>query len=228
VRTFVYVDGFNLYYRALRGTPYKWLDLKLFAASLLDPANHIVAIRYYTARVSGRTDPDEPKRQNAYLRALLSLPEISIHYGNFLPKIINRPLVSPIEGMPKYVDVHSTEEKGSDVNLAAHLLCDGWKGAYDVAVVVTADTDLVEPIRLVTKELKKPVGLICLAGDASKRLKEVVSFVRRVVPSRLAAAQFPDVVIGNNGKEIHKPAEWKQDKRKITCSPPDPDPSPGE
>jgi hypothetical protein len=27
VRTIAYVDGFNLYYRALKGTPYKWLDL---------------------------------------------------------------------------------------------------------------------------------------------------------------------------------------------------------
>jgi site-specific recombinase XerD len=26
-RTIVYIDGFNLYYRALRGTPHKWLDI---------------------------------------------------------------------------------------------------------------------------------------------------------------------------------------------------------
>jgi len=182
---------------------------------MLDPVNKIAIIRYYTARVSGRNDRLEPKRQNAYLRAIATLPEVSIHYGNFLPKIINRPLVNPISGAPLYVDVHSTEEKGSDVNLASHLLWDGWRGAYDVAVVVTADTDLVEPIRIVTQELGKTVGLICPAGAAPKKLKEVIKFVRHVTPARLAAAQFPNTVIAGNGKEIHRPAEWGQPRGRL-------------
>ena len=42
MRTSVYVDGFNLYYRALRGTPYKWLDLKQLVSNLLAP-NHIIS-----------------------------------------------------------------------------------------------------------------------------------------------------------------------------------------
>jgi hypothetical protein len=31
----VYIDGFNLYYGALKRTPYKWLDLALLARTLL-------------------------------------------------------------------------------------------------------------------------------------------------------------------------------------------------
>jgi hypothetical protein len=30
-RTYVYVDGFNLYYRALRKTKFKWLNLEALA-----------------------------------------------------------------------------------------------------------------------------------------------------------------------------------------------------
>lgn len=116
MRTLPYVDGFNLYYRALRGTAYKWLNLKAFAEQLLDPTNRSEAIRCYTARVSGRSDPAEPKRQNAHLRALQTLPEVSIHYGNFLPKTIKRRIVTPCLQGPMYVDVHSKEEKGSDVH----------------------------------------------------------------------------------------------------------------
>jgi hypothetical protein len=47
-RTFVYVDGFNLYYRALAQKPYKWLSLYALATRLL-PNNQIVEIKYYTA-----------------------------------------------------------------------------------------------------------------------------------------------------------------------------------
>ena len=57
MRTAVYVDGFNLYYRAVKGTPYKWLDIKALAAGLLRPENEITCIRYFTADVSGKRDP---------------------------------------------------------------------------------------------------------------------------------------------------------------------------
>ena len=35
IRTNVYIDGFNLYYRALRRTPYRWLDVRRLAQLLL-------------------------------------------------------------------------------------------------------------------------------------------------------------------------------------------------
>ena len=58
-------------------------------------------------------------------------------------------------------EVHTMEEKGSDVNLAAHLLNDAWKGAFDVAAVISNDTDLVTPIQMVSVERQKPVFVIC-------------------------------------------------------------------
>jgi len=76
-RTFVYVDGFNLYYRALAQGPHKWLSLYALAVRML-PNNSIAEIKYYTARVSGNRDPDEPNRQAAYLRALRTTPGLSI------------------------------------------------------------------------------------------------------------------------------------------------------
>ena len=53
MRTFVYVDGFNLYYGALRGTPWKWLDLPALFAKVLQPRHDILKVKYFTARVSG-------------------------------------------------------------------------------------------------------------------------------------------------------------------------------
>jgi hypothetical protein len=64
MRTTLYVDGFNLYYRLLVARPaLKWLNIKTLAEKLLRPENVIVAAKYYTARISGRLDPDGPSRQ---------------------------------------------------------------------------------------------------------------------------------------------------------------------
>src|SRR5215467_15178103 len=76
----VYVDGFNLYYGCLRHTSHKWLDLDVLCRRLL-PAYDIHRIRYFTARVSGRSDPRSPALQATYLRALRTLPAVTIHFG---------------------------------------------------------------------------------------------------------------------------------------------------
>ncbi len=51
VRTIVYVDGFNLYYGAVKETPHKWLDI-LKLCQLLLPKKQIVKIKYFTALVT--------------------------------------------------------------------------------------------------------------------------------------------------------------------------------
>ena len=62
----------------------------------------------------------------------------------------------------KRVWVDKTEEKGSDVNLASHLLHDGFKGLYDAAVIITNDSDLAEPIRMVREVLNLRIGILIL------------------------------------------------------------------
>ena len=57
-------------------------------------------------------------------------------------------------------EFHAMEEKGSDVNLAAHLLNDAWMGLFDAAAVISNDTDLVTPVRMVTAERGKPVFIV--------------------------------------------------------------------
>jgi len=84
MRTIIYVDGFNLYFRLLVNRPAaKWLNIKTLSERLLDPANVVTAVNYYTGRVSGRIDPTAPGRQQIYLDALRTVQEISIHMGVF-------------------------------------------------------------------------------------------------------------------------------------------------
>ena len=149
MKTYVYVDGFNLYYGAVKDTPYKWLDINKLCSHLL-PKHQILRIKYFTARISGRpSDPDQPTRQQTYLRALRSLPNLEIIYGHFLSNEISMPLAGCPPNAQKYVKVIKTEEKGSDVNMATHLIRVGFKDHYEVAVLITNDSDLLESVRIV-------------------------------------------------------------------------------
>ncbi len=207
MKVYVYIDGFNLYYRALQGTRFKWLNPARLAERLVRPGDSVDRIRYFTARVSARSgDPGAPRRQQILLNALSTVPNIRFHYGKFLAKTKRRPLVSDPS---TFVEIHDTEEKGSDVNLASHLINDGWKGRYDTAFVLSQDTDLIEPIRIVAKELGRNVGLVWLdGGRPNKNLASAATFVRHIRPSDLAAAQFPNTLFKADGTEIRKPASW--------------------
>ncbi len=209
VRTHIYIDGLNLYYRALCRTKFKWLNLQALSEALLSPDHEIAHIRYFTAPISGKLDPLAHIRQQRYLQALQSLPLVTVHLGNFLTSRKIRPLADPAPGGPTHATIWNSEEKGSDVNLATYLIHDAWRGLYDEALVFSQDTDLNEPVRIVRDEIKKPVGIVVLDGKKPGQLAQCGSFVRQLTPSRLAAAQFPDAVpFGKKSKIVHRPPEW--------------------
>jgi hypothetical protein len=206
MRVYVYIDGFNLSYRALKGTRFKWLNPGELAKRLLDPSDVVHKVRYFTARVSARSgDPDAPRRQPILFNALKTLPNLDFHFGRFLPKKKWRPLVAT----GRFVEIHDTEEKGSDVNLATHLVNDGWHKRYDVALVLSQDTDLTEPIRIVSQKLNLKVGLVWLdQRQPNRHLSNAASFVRHVRPADLAASQFPNPIRLPDGRRISKPEGW--------------------
>lgn len=205
MQVYMYVDGFNLYYRALKNTSHKWLNLCELGKRLLAKTDVIIKVRYFTARVSSRAgNADSPRRQQLYFSALSTVPEVEFHYGRFLPKKKWRPLVAT----GRFVEIHDTEEKGSDVNLATHLLHDAWHKRFEVALMLSQDTDLIEPIKIVTQELGLKVGLIWLDGrQPDKRMAQVASFVRHISRADLAASQFPDPVVTLTGP-VQKPTGW--------------------
>jgi hypothetical protein len=102
------------------------------------------------------------------------------------------------------------EEKGSDVNLAVHLVNDAWAGRFDAAIVVSNDTDLVEPIRIVAQELKKPVYLLTPPGrfGAASPLARAATHQRHIRQPHLQAAQFLNPVLDASGTPISKPTTW--------------------
>jgi len=207
-RTNVYVDGFNLYYGALRRTPYKWLDVARLASLLLPGECRVHRTRYYTARVSARPgNPNTPRRQEIYLRALRSIPELTIAYGHFLTSEVNMPLAQTQRDGPATVRVIKTEEKGSDVNLASHLLLDAFRGDCAVAFVISNDSDLLEPIRIVRREFGLRVGIGCPHRRPSQVLVREADFIRPIRAGVLRASQFPATLSDEHGT-IRKPESW--------------------
>lgn len=207
MRTYVYVDSFNLYYGALKGTAWKWLDLPALFAEILQPHHDILAVKYLTVRVSGTpADQSKPQRQDVYLRALQHYRRgVAVYFGHFLRHTVRVPLAHPI-GSTRTAEVIKTGEKGSDVNLAVHLLNDSWLDAYDCAAVVSNDSDLAEAMRLVRHHHGKRIGLITPGtGRPSRQLLTQADFSRRLRLHALRRSQLPDPIPGTT---IHKPRRW--------------------
>lgn len=206
MRTNVYVDGFNLYYGSLKDGPYRWLDLGALCARLL-PNDQINRIRYFTAKVDARNDPQQPQRQDTYIRALGTVPGLSVHLGHYLTnQTMMRRVRPPRIGSP-FVEVIKTEEKGSDVNLASYLLLDGFKKDCTAAVVISNDSDLKVPIELAQSELGLKVGVINPhpPNRRSRALKP--TFFKQLRRSALVACQFPATLHDSQG-QITKPGSW--------------------
>lgn len=208
MKTIVYVDGFNLYYGSLKGTPYKWLDLfKLFQQTL--PAGYnLVKVKYFTAMVSPLpNDPNAPFRQNVYLRALRAhlKGSIEIIEGHFLVKGMWAPRW---DNPAKFVQIIKTEEKGSDVNLAVELVHDAWSNRFDCAAIVSNDGDLARAMKIAKQYKKKKILLYTPGAPARKPstiLKKWAHKQINITPASLAASQLPNSIPGT---ALVKPATW--------------------
>ncbi|MCE2518075.1 MAG: NYN domain-containing protein [Alphaproteobacteria bacterium] len=224
MRIFVYIDGLNLYHRALKNHPeLKWLNLEKLCQKALGKKHDIIKINYYTALVSGKFNGQAPKRQQLYFKALATLPLVEIHKGKMevrkkklpfqrSPKsrdlLIPKPWL-PLLPRPKMAKVFKTEEKGSDVALGVHLVRDAFQKKYDIAAIITNDTDLCEPIRIVTNELKLPVILISPNNKPAASLEILATSIRHIDRNRLLQSQFANPLEDRiNGKNISKPEDW--------------------
>lgn len=216
----VYIDGFNLYYGSVDGTNLKWLNLVALCRELL-PRDTIERVHYCTALTKDTPwDPTKSMRQQMFIRALETLPEIQVTYGSFLANKKKMPLAAGNAAEvadPNIVTLRSsgpwsavvmrTEEKGSDVNLATLLVADAFRGDFEAAAVLSTDSDLALPIKLIRAELGLTVGVLFPERRYSVELAEVASFKRTIKRTHLRKCQFPDTLTDANGV-ITKPAAW--------------------
>lgn len=233
LRTRVYIDGYNLYYGCLKGTPYKWLDLMalferhVLPSILVEQAGQKrrldllpVAIKYFTAEIlekAARAE-DSVSSQRRYHTALSKL------YPSRIECI--KGYYSLIEAKAKIVDaedpgkwprdcqeilVWKLEEKQSDVSLALHAYHDAYVGEVDQVVIVTNDTDVAPALRMIRNNTSALVGLVIPTRDHERRpnveLAELAHWVRRhITDEELRKSQLPRVV--GSKRPTVKPESW--------------------
>jgi uncharacterized LabA/DUF88 family protein len=218
MKTIVYVDGLNLYYAALRGTPYKWLDLyALFRDKVLEAGTEVEQIRYYTVPVKGSSsdDPCSPQRQQRYLRALKAYrgSQVEIIQGFIARSTPFLRLVGAKEcrAIPTKVRVYHFAEKQTDVNLAADLVSDSWRQRCGQAVICSNDSDLVGALASVRRDhpqvalgLVPPVREPC---HISRELKDLATWCKTLEKADLAEAQLPERIPGT---QLSRPLRWAE------------------
>lgn len=216
---------------------WKWLDLRALASRYARwQGASVERVVYCTARVNDPDDPEQTKRQARYLDALRAHGGADVieegyysswakeavlttdSHGSKAPSVLQDPLGSytwsselPLRRAANgtlLARVRKREEKGSDVNVATHLLHDVLTGVVDAAIVISNDSDLALPIRVARSRV--PVGLInpqtkplagALKGDPLEGAGQ--HWWRRLEASALLQSQMPQQV-----GPITKPASW--------------------
>jgi hypothetical protein len=206
MQTNVYVDGFNLYYGAIRGTPHKWLNLeRLF--SLLRPDDNIQTIYYFTALIDG----SRLGNQLEYLRALETLPKVRTVMGRFKLKRVTCTVPQCRYGGNRVFQV--PEEKRTDVQIALAMARDAWESACERMILVSGDSDLVPAVNLV-KEIRPQMSIVVYvparheARGAAVELRGAADKDRILPNNLLQHCQFSSVLRDGQGGTIRKPAGW--------------------
>ena len=203
-RVTVYVDGLNLYqglrYQAWRR--YYWLDLNRLSQKLLRPGQELVAVRYFTAFVYPEPrDPDKPRRQNTYLEALATLPDLHIHYGYHVAKTRRCSHCGAIE--------QTYEEKMTDVNISVELLGDAQDDLFDTALVISGDGDLAGPVRTIRERYPGKRTVIAFPpGRHSAGLGRAATAFFTIGRNALRDSQFPNRVAKADGYVLTRPSRW--------------------
>lgn len=200
-RVIVYIDGFNLYF-GMREAGFhqcRWLNVRKLAENLLQPHQKLVQVKYFTSRVSN--SPDKQKRQSIYIDALES-ENIKIIYGNYQ---------DGSEECKRCGNIwRSAKEKMTDVNIATSIIIDAFKDEYDMAMLISGDSDLVPPIKAVHEHFKNKRVFVAFPP---KRHNSSMALIAKgslmIGRKKLADSQFDEIVVSKTGYKLHIPESWK-------------------
>ena len=200
-RVFAYIDGFNLYHgmRDARLHNARWLDLHALCTALLKPHRILEMVRYFTARV--RDDSEAAKQQAVFIDALLARGGVEVEFGHFLSTSVECQRCGFVK--------KKHEEKRTDVNMAVRLLEDAFDDRFDLAIVVSADSDLVAPIEAVRRRFPDKHVLVAFPPRRrSAQLRRVADAVYHLSDPTIRSSRLPDPVVTPSGVELRAPRGW--------------------
>jgi len=191
----IYIDGFNLYYgiRSL-GQFYKWLDIQALARSFVKNDNTAIEVKYFTAKLNG--SDESVYRQNIYLDALSKYcAKVQIILGCFAKA-----------RQCKHCKNKNNEEKQTDVNIACEIMQDLYENNFDIAYLISGDSDLVAPVKAIVR-LQKIIIIACPPSRKSKELNEVASSYFDIDKNRLKKCQLPNEITTKRNP-LERPEKW--------------------
>jgi hypothetical protein len=201
-RVVAYVDGFNLYFglRSKGWKRYYWLNIQALAQNLLKPGQALVSTKYFTARIVG--PPDKQERQSTYIEALGTLSEFDIFYGRYQ--------LNPRQCSQCGFQDEVPNEKMTDVNIAVEILKDAYQNRFDVALLISADSDLVPPVKVVAELFPaKRMVVASPPGRYSASLADSANSSFVIGRGKVAKSVFPDEVRKADGYILRRPTLWK-------------------
>ena len=145
-----------------------------------------------------------------YHRALETLPNTKVILGHFLQKKEKRVLATPIRYRNKEIntaEVYKSEEKGSDVNIATEMLIDAYENRYDVAVLISNDSDLKAPVYHIRKRLRKKVVVLSPSKPLSVQLSIAATFQKQISHRVLKSSLFSRTLKDSKGS-FKRPKLW--------------------
>ena len=199
-----YVDGFNLYHglHAKYGRRYLWLDLEHLTRRIR-PRDRIIAVRYFTALV--RDDPAALARQQTYLEALRvrSGGIVAVHLGRYQSKT---------QQCWRCGNVWTSyEEKETDVHVAVSVVADSAIAASDIALIVSADSDLCPAIRT-ARALNPRRGMIAAFPPrrSSFEIRSLIPGAFTIAAADLRNSLLPEAVSDPaTGRVYKRPGKWR-------------------
>ncbi|MBE0481001.1 MAG: NYN domain-containing protein [Dehalococcoidia bacterium] len=152
-RVAIFIDGSNLYH-ALRSN-FNRYDLKFaeFTAKLCG-ARRLFRTYYYNVLQDPTQRAESSREQQDFLSALRETPYLEVRLGR----------TKMAQGIPV--------EKGIDVMLVTDLLHFAWNGLYEVAILVSGDSDFAYALQAV-KNMGKHVEVAYFESNVSRDLLDV-------------------------------------------------------
>ena len=204
-RVAAFIDGFNLYHAILnlRAPHLKWLDLwALSGAFVLRRTQLLTDVYYFSAYATWL--PGAYKRHRTYVRALQAAG-VTVILGKF--KENDRWCVKCRHQWSGH------EEKETDVNIAVEMLSRGINDEYDRALLISQDSDLTPAVRVVERQLLKPVKVITPPNRRhSTELTCASSEKAKIKIEHLVKHQLDDTVLDADSRVI---AQRPDDYQKI-------------